>query len=144
MVPESVAVPLPLSTKMIPVGNEPAVRTTDVVGKPVVVTVKVPKVPAVNDVLFVLEIVGARLTVSEADAAGELSAIGVVAAPVLSWWTPGVLLVTVTKMLHVVFAGTTPFVIANVPPFGVAKSVPPHPVPFPLGFGFAELLICAG
>ena len=46
-VPERVAVPLPLSTKVTPVGSAPVSLSAEV-GNPVVVTVNVPAVPVVN------------------------------------------------------------------------------------------------
>lgn len=57
-VPEIVAVPLPLSVKFTPPGNDPVLARAGV-GLPVVVTVNVPAVPAVNVTLFVLVIAGA-------------------------------------------------------------------------------------
>ena len=57
-VPDSVAVPSPLSTKVRPSG-----RTLDSVkaggGQPVVVTVKVPAIPTVNVTVLTLVIAGA-------------------------------------------------------------------------------------
>ena len=50
-VPESVAVPLRLSTKVTPVGSAPVSVNGVAIGNPVVVTVKVPTVPVVNVVL---------------------------------------------------------------------------------------------
>jgi hypothetical protein len=56
-VPLSVAVPFPLSLNVTPLGSVPvSVRLG--VGDPVVVTVKIPAVPAVNVVLFALVIAG--------------------------------------------------------------------------------------
>jgi hypothetical protein len=83
-VPDSVPVPLPLSTYIVPFGNVPAVLAIDGVGEPVVVTVNVPKTPTVKLVLLLLVIAGAIPTVSDAEAADELSAMGVVTAPVPS------------------------------------------------------------
>ncbi len=56
--PEIVAVPLPLSVKFTPLGNDPVLFKA-AVGLPVVVTVKVPLVPAVKVTLFALVIAGA-------------------------------------------------------------------------------------
>ena len=50
-VPASVAVPLPLSTNVTPVGNAPVSVIGAEVGNPVVVTVNVPAVPTANVVL---------------------------------------------------------------------------------------------
>ena len=61
-VPVSVAVPSPLSTKVTPPGSAP-VSLSAGVGKPVVVTVKLPGVPTVNVVLSALVIAGAWSTV---------------------------------------------------------------------------------
>ena len=62
-VPLSVAVPFPLFVKVTPLGSAPdSVR--DGVGDPVVVTVKLPAVPTVNVVLFVLVIAGDWVTVN--------------------------------------------------------------------------------
>src|SRR5712691_10625288 len=58
-VPESVPVPLPLSTKVTPPGSATPPRAIDGAGNPVVVTVNVPGVPTVNVVLFALVIAGA-------------------------------------------------------------------------------------
>jgi hypothetical protein len=54
-VPEIVAVPLPLSLKVTGLGNDPESLRVGV-GKPVVVTVKVPAVPTVKVVLLALVI----------------------------------------------------------------------------------------
>ena len=50
MVPLSVAVPLPLSVNVTPLGRAP-LSVSAGVGKPVAVTVKVPAAPAVKVVL---------------------------------------------------------------------------------------------
>jgi hypothetical protein len=65
-VPESVAVPLWLSTNVTPAGSEPlrVIVMLAFVGNPVVVTVKVPAEPWLKVVLFALVIAGASLTVS--------------------------------------------------------------------------------
>jgi len=57
-VPLNVAVPLCLSTNVTPVGSAP-VSVKTAVGKPIVVTVKLPAVPTVNVVLLELEMAGA-------------------------------------------------------------------------------------
>ncbi len=63
-VPLKVAVPFPLSTKDTPLGNAPdSLRLA--VGNPVVVTVKLPRLPSVKVVLLALLIVGAWLTVCD-------------------------------------------------------------------------------
>ena len=62
-VPARAAVPSPLSRKVTPPGSAP-VSLRAAVGKPVVVTVKVPSVPVVNVVLSALVIAGAWSTVS--------------------------------------------------------------------------------
>ena len=62
-VPASVAVPLPLSTKVTPEGSAPVPVSVEF-GNPVVVTVNVPAVPVVNVVLAALVIAGAWSTVS--------------------------------------------------------------------------------
>src|ERR1700687_3986826 len=82
-VPESVAVPFPLSTNATPAGSVPVLLIA-ATGVPVVVTVNVPKTPLVKVALLALVIAGASPTVSDAEAADELSAIGVVTAPVPS------------------------------------------------------------
>ena len=56
--PEIVAVPFPLSVKFTPAGNDPVLAKADT-GLPVVVTVKLPAVPAVKVTLFALVIAGA-------------------------------------------------------------------------------------
>jgi hypothetical protein len=56
-VPLNVPVPLPLSTKATPLGSAP-VSVKAGVGKPVVVTEKVPAVPTINVVPLALEITG--------------------------------------------------------------------------------------
>src|ERR1043165_8227362 len=61
-VPESVAVPLPLLTKVTPPGSTPVSLIVGA-GKPVVVTVKVPGAPTVKAALFALVIAGASFTV---------------------------------------------------------------------------------
>ena len=61
-VPARVAVPSPLSRKVTPPGRRP-VSLRAAVGKPVAVTVKVPKVPVANVVLSALVIAGAWSTV---------------------------------------------------------------------------------
>lgn len=126
-----------------PDGNAPTSLSVGA-GDPVAVTVKVPNAPAVKVVLLGLVIAGEVPTVSVAEAGDEFKAMGVVTAPLLSRKLPTVLLVTVTKMLQVVPAGTVPLVIANVPPLGAADSVPPQPGPLPLGFGAAAFVIWAG
>ena len=60
--PDKVPVPSPLSTNATPAGKLP-VSVRDGTGLPVVVTVKLPEVPAVKVVLFPLVIAGAALTV---------------------------------------------------------------------------------
>ena len=60
--PLMVAVPLPLSTKLTPVGKAPTSDNAGL-GNPEVVTIKLPFVPTVNVVLFALVIVGASFTV---------------------------------------------------------------------------------
>ena len=62
-VPANAAVPSPLSTKVKPAGSAPVSLKTGV-GNPVVVTVNVPNVPAVNVVLSALVTAAAWLTVS--------------------------------------------------------------------------------
>jgi len=62
-VPLSVAVPLPLSTNVTPVGSAP-VSVRAGFGKPVVVTVKVPGALTEKEVAFALVIAGAWSTVS--------------------------------------------------------------------------------
>ena len=57
-VPLKVAVPLPLSTNVTPVGNAPASLSAGF-GLPVVVTVNVPAMPTVKVVVAALVIVGA-------------------------------------------------------------------------------------
>jgi len=57
-VPLNVAVPFPLSTNVTPLGSVP-VSVSVGVGDPVVVTVKLPAVPTINDVLLTLVINGA-------------------------------------------------------------------------------------
>jgi hypothetical protein len=59
-VPASVAVPFPLSIKVIPAGNIP-VSLNDGAGNPIVVTVKVPATPTSNVVLFALVMDGAAV-----------------------------------------------------------------------------------
>ena len=61
-VPLIVAVPFPLSTKVIGLGKVP-VKDSAGVGLPVVVTVKLPFTPTVNVVLLALVIVGCECTV---------------------------------------------------------------------------------
>ena len=56
-VPESVPVPLWLSTKLTPVGSVPLSEIL-AVGKAVVVTVNVPAIPVLNVVLFALVMTG--------------------------------------------------------------------------------------
>ena len=58
VVPLNVAVPLPLSMKLTPVGRGPISDRVGV-GEPEAVTVKLPKVPAVKVVPPPLEIAGA-------------------------------------------------------------------------------------
>ena len=58
MVPLSVAVPLPLSANVTPLGRAP-VSVTAGVGKPVAVTVKLPAAPTVKVVLVALVMAGA-------------------------------------------------------------------------------------
>jgi hypothetical protein len=62
-VPLIVAVPFPLSTKVIGLGSEPVVMDSAGVGLPVVVTVKLPFTPTVKVVLLALVIIGAACTV---------------------------------------------------------------------------------
>ena len=57
-VPDSVAVPLPLSVKLTPLGSVP-VFDSDGAGVPVVVNEKLPACPVVNVVLDPLVIAGA-------------------------------------------------------------------------------------
>ena len=74
-VPASVAVPSPLSVKVTPVGNVPVETTrAGLVGKPLVVTPKVPPTPTLNVVLSALVIAGAWSTVRVKDwvASGEM------------------------------------------------------------------------
>src|SRR5687768_7128110 len=71
-VPLRVPVPLPLSTKLTPVGRGTPPRVMlALVGNPVVDTVKVPSVPTVNVVLLALVIVGASFTVRVKFCVGE-------------------------------------------------------------------------
>lgn len=56
--PLIVAVPLPLSVKVTPVGNVPGGTLNDGVGDPVVVTVNAPVVPTVIDPLAALVMAG--------------------------------------------------------------------------------------
>ena len=55
--------PFPLSVNVTPLGNVPVLLTLEA-GKPVVVTVKLPAVPAVKVVLAELPMAGAWSTVS--------------------------------------------------------------------------------
>jgi hypothetical protein len=57
-----VAVPLPLSVKVTPVGNDPVICSAGV-GLPVAVTVKLPFTFTINVVLFALVICGGVFTV---------------------------------------------------------------------------------
>src|SRR5437870_5080448 len=66
-VPLSVAVPLPLSVKVTPVGSVPVLVTVATVGNPLVVTVNVPALPTVKVATFALVIRGAWVTVSVKD-----------------------------------------------------------------------------
>src|SRR5208283_349084 len=61
--PLSVAVPLPLSTKVTPVGSVPA-SVMEGVGLPVAVITNVTVEPAVNEALLMLVMAGAWFTVS--------------------------------------------------------------------------------
>ena len=65
-VPDRVAVPSPLSTKLTPLGSEPNSDNAGV-GKPVEVTVKVPAEPSVNVVLAADVMAGADCTVKVKD-----------------------------------------------------------------------------
>jgi len=62
-VPLMVAVPLPLSTKVIGLGSDPLVMLKLGIGLPLVVTVKLPFEPTVNVVLLALVICGGDCTV---------------------------------------------------------------------------------
>ena len=62
-VPERVAVPLWLSTKVTPLGSAPA-SVRDGIGAPVAVTEKVPDVPTVNVVLLALVMADDWVTVN--------------------------------------------------------------------------------
>src|SRR5579863_8548440 len=75
--PESVPVPLPLSTNVTPVGSEPVLLRL-AVGLAVVVTVKLPAEPTVNVELPALVIAGAASTVTE-------SVFDAAAVPWLVW-----------------------------------------------------------
>ena len=64
-VPDSVAVPSPLSTKVTPLGRGPLSLSAALAGKlGPVVTMKLPGVPTPNVVLLALVIDGASLSVS--------------------------------------------------------------------------------
>jgi hypothetical protein len=58
-VPLSVAVPLPLSVKVTPLGSAPVFVIVTTVGNPLVVTVNVPALPTVNVAAFALVMAGA-------------------------------------------------------------------------------------
>ena len=62
-VPLIVAVPLPLSTKVMGPGSDPLVMLRLGTGLPLVVTVKLPFAPTVNVVLLLLVICGGAFTV---------------------------------------------------------------------------------
>ena len=62
--PVNVAVPLPLSTNVTPVGSVPALLSA-AAGDPLVVTLKVPVLAAVNVAVAALVMVGAWRTTSE-------------------------------------------------------------------------------
>jgi len=66
-----VPVPLPLSTKVTPLGRPAPPRVRLGVGKPVLVTVNDPAVPMVNTVALALVIVGVWLTVKVKGCAAE-------------------------------------------------------------------------
>ena len=67
-VPASVAVPSPLSVKLTPAGRDPVlVRVVDAGTPGVVVTVKLPALPAVNVLWSALVIAGSAFTVSVKD-----------------------------------------------------------------------------
>ena len=133
------AQPVPLiAVAVSPAGNVSTTVTVPTVGPaPELVTVMV----AVGD-LTLREAAGMAsfaascqpgpapaVTVNIADAPAELSASGVVTAPLLSVYTLGVLLVTLTLYVQVMPAGTTPTVSASVLPPAAAVSVPVQPAP---------------
>src|SRR5450631_273813 len=84
------------------------------------------------------------VTVNIADAPAVLSASGVVTAPLLSVYTLGVLLVTLTLYVQVMPAGTTPTVSASVLPPAAAVSVPVQPAPVIAAPGVAVFTTPAG
>ena len=127
----------------------PSVKPTVPVGAvPATVAVKVTLAPT-SDGLGELEsvvVVGASptVTVTDAAAAGELSAIGVVTAPVPSTYIPAVVLVTVTLYVQVTPAGMEPEDKATLPPPGAAVRVPVQPAPVMFELGVPEFTRLAG
>ena len=79
--------PLPLSTKVTPLGRAAPPRAIDGFGDPLVVTVNVPALPTVNVVAFALVTVGMLSTLMANVCTAEVSTPPF-AVPPLSWiWT---------------------------------------------------------
>lgn len=80
-VPFRVAVPLPLSVKVTPVGKDP-VSVKDGVGDPMLVIVNEPAVPTVNVVLLALVMAADEFTAKDAEAVLPVPPLAEVTAPV--------------------------------------------------------------
>ena len=131
-VPLSVAVPLPLSTNVSPLGNAP-VSVIDGVGDPVVVIVNEPATPTVNVPPLALVIAAAVPTVRLAVAALPVPPLVELIVPVVLVTGPGAVAVTFTERTQEELAATIAAVSETLPDPATALTTPPQVLASPFG-----------
>jgi hypothetical protein len=131
-VPLSVAVPLPLSTNVSPLGNAP-VSVIDGVGDPVVVIVNEPATPTVKVPPFALVIAAAVPTVRVAVAALPVPPLVELIVPVVLVTGPRAVAVTFTERTQEELAATVAAVSETLPDPATAVTTPPQVLANPFG-----------
>jgi hypothetical protein len=131
-VPLSVAVPLPLSTNVSPLGNVP-VSVIDGVGDPVVVIVNEPATPTVNVPPLALVIAAAVPTVRLAVAALPVPPLVELIVPVVLVTGPRAVAVTFTETTQEELAATVAAVSETLPDPAAAVTTPPQELANPFG-----------
>jgi hypothetical protein len=132
-VPLKVAVPLPLSVKVTPVGKLP-VMLNEGVGEPVLVIVNEPADPTLNVVLLRLVMAADEFTAKGAEAVLPVPPLAEETAAVTFVKLPMVEPVTLTEKLQTPFVASVAPVSDTLPEPAIAVIVPPPQLPIsPLG-----------
>ena len=131
-VPLSVAVPLPLSINVSPLGSAPD-SVIDGVGDPVVVIVNEPATPTVNVPPLALVIAAAVPTVRLAVAALPVPPLVELIVPVVFVNGPSAVAVTFTERAQEEFAATVAAASETLPDPASAVTTPPQELASPFG-----------